>query len=83
MHLHLVHLVFLRTYINVASPFRCSFLFILLSYSPYSVLMKLVFIIKECMSYSLYFPLFVLGMYTHSLPLTESQILRYFLPALG
>lgn len=83
MHLHLVHLVFRRTYINEASPFLCSFLFILFSYSPYSVLMKLIFIIKEYMFLLGLFSIFVLGMYTHSLPLTESQILRYFLLAHG
>jgi hypothetical protein len=58
MHLHLIKLVFLRTYINVPSPFRCFFSFILLCYFPYSVLMKLIFIIMEYVYvfYLLYFP---------------------------
>ena len=75
MHLQLIYLVFLLTHINVASPFRCFFSFILLCYSPYCVLMKLIFIIMEYMFLFTLFSIFVLGMCTHSLPLTESQIL--------
>lgn len=40
---------FLRTYINVARPFRFFFSLILLSYSSYSVLTKLIFLILEYM----------------------------------
>lgn len=83
MNLNLVHLLFLRTCINVACPFRYSFLFVLLCYSPYSVLIKLIFIIKEYMFLFTLFSIFVLGKCTRSLPLTESQILRYFLPVHG